>query len=713
MLRTSLSRGGACAPRRAIFSFLTVAYSFSSVCAVLTGLQAQAATSPQRASKAQKKQAIEAATREQGVVYEHLPSRYLARDRCLLRLELPDPNLLWQLRREIFQLGLFDVSGVSEYVEGLGAQTAQLQSIVERRKDLASFFRSFDQGLTLAMIFPARAESKKEAPSGEAAKDVDPWLCLSAVGKSRSALRGIPALVRRLITDRSSEPQDEDRQLEIEELPVLDSPVAVRWMHRERWRSHAGRLGEGYSVDSSLFDAYKSRRAAFVFQSQFRRDKSRIIAPQIAAEVVGLVRLGKPAVYEAVPDKERMIARAILVPAVLEEPLAQAFRRAPWMRSLCGIDCFESIDGRMLLRQAAAGRKLVERIDVRPITGKKSIFDALAGSARAGLRERAAWLPKDTILALEIGLDGRELGDQIQSFFDGFEFFVRFTPERVDSMLAELRAHLGLAPSKRDRPGLEGLHGVGLALVPGSVASALPEPLVFLRGDYAANSAHELLLCIAKTMSSSKVDATSLESKIKSLGEAEAADRIEYLRLVDFGGRNFLQSMLGGGFVSVAKIGDSLVIGGSPRTLRQVARSSLSKKARSPQKGEARKAAPSLAEQHVFQREFAAAGNPADEQDVLLAGFVDGPALLRALARYDDVLPLLGGIFDMPRGAGDKHAPKLSDFKQLVGRERFEILRRPGSLRFEHDGGTVLSPIAWTCVGFSAQLARVMALLQH
>ena len=88
-----------------------------------------------------------------------------------------------------------------------------------------------------------------------------------------------------------------------------------------------------------------------------------------------------------------------------------------------------------------------------------------------------------------------------------------------------------------------------------------------------------------------------------------------------------------------------------------------------------------------------------------MVGFIDGPRFLRALLDPKSGFQSFPFFF-LPSGANENlDADALA---ALTQRERFVLRKHGAGHRFEHEGGTLFSPIAWISVAYAGYFARVL-----
>lgn len=590
------------------------------------------------------------AERAEARVVEHRPSRNLPDDRTLFTLEIPDPALLWDLRGELFQLRLLESRQLQEYLDSM-TEAGSVDRMLGRKEAFAKFFSTFDRGLTFASVF---APDEEPNTSMFLSNWVEPWNCLIGASSSSDAVRALPSLVRSIVEAGGDE-------LETVELPLLDSPIAVR------------------SLGASVYDAYRSRRAAFAFCGSWSRKEASKRAAFVVGEALGLVSRGNPRRYAEVPAGERVVARMRYTPSAFDAYPESFMAKTAGARSILGIDCFRSIDGRLVLDESGDERALVDRVDITRVPETESILDTLRTGARSRLRALAKYLPSDTVCAVTFPTDGEKFCAQLRAFNEVLAFF------EVDEVIADMRQQLGFE-LQADAPGLKELHAITIAIVPGSAEGDDPEAIVFVQGAHSKDAVRivlEPLLDLPPGEPASKASGRGMRSE----GPVHWVPYAKPHR-----GTGGYRDIFGGERLAITVLGDSLVLGSNAATLGRLHEQDEKT---------------SLQANAVFVREFGAAEEASKGARSVMAGFVDGPSFVRAVGARQDWFPMMRFFGLMP----SESAVRRIDFDalaKLASRERFELLRTKTGHRFEHSGGTLLSPVVWSSVGCAAYLAQVL-----
>lgn len=612
----------------------------------------------------------------------HAPSRFLPEERTVFRIEIPQPAALIEHRARIFQVGVFDLPRVRQFVEWLDTRGKEGTGLLARKDRFVQWLGAFDRGLTAASLYPKGTEKEAFPP--------EPWCCLVGAASKAAALRQHKALMLSGLERPSP--------LAVVERPVLDSPVPVRWLHKKAdwdldWtKEPEGKEEQSYVNDCSIFDAYKGRTAAVVFQSYYMPRTSPRQAVPLVAECLGMTpdcREGRaPAI--AVPSREgwTTLARTRYRPKAFLSVLDPEKKGGGFLAPAAS-GAFASVIGVHVIDQVVSavrtdGERVEEDIRVELTAGRKSVFSGLRYGGPA-LGDVASMLPADTIAALRLGVRGEVWSDLVYDLVEN----TGGATEEVGPFFGHLRTLLALGPQPEKeggRIGLEGLREVVAFVVPGAAGSPVPEPglIVPARGEDAARAMLEEAAVLLASHAARDLSPADAKKKIRTLGKGGG---VRFLRYADFYGdrsSGMLLRFLGGGFLAATRIGDRLAIGCNPRTLRRMR--------------EAATQGPNLAGVEGFRAAFPPGSGRAVEL------WADTAALADSLRKYDNFLPLLHLA-----GGEQVSLPRIQDLRPLLGRETLWSTKTAKGHAFLHRGGTFLSPTAWATVGYAIYMLGVVA----
>ena len=617
------------------------------------------------------KQASSKQTGAQAKPVEHRPSRAVPAERALLTLEIPRPMRIAELAPKLFQVGVFDLDKWKRFVATIEDSTLPAAKLAAKRRTIADFVSAFDRGLTAAVL---RGDPELEKKFLHQRFGLQAWTVLLGSASKAKRLRQHPDFVR-AIFERT------DRKLIVEERLLLDSPVPVQFVHTREWpvdwkAEAAVDDTMRWMNDGALFYAQKGASAAYVFGGWYEQTMMPRVAVPLTGEILGLTSRGTRKMLPVVKADEELLARVKYNPQSLLTDQDNETSRI--IAEVGGALVIDKIDGVLALRTPKNGKgepQVVERIDLNLLDGKSGLFGVLRPEI-GGMHAVARHLPKDTILAVHVRLHGKMLSTIVRAFINQIGFF--FNDDTADSLFGYLRAILGKAAQKSPVD-LEGCDEVVLAVVPGAAGSPVPEVVVL---SPAAKDSVPVKNCFAAVAAAcsefGEVDKDAVLAKVKRLGKSP----VSYLKLNEVvdAPRGVLE-FWGGGFVSAARVGTEwFAFGANPRTIKRIA--------------ELGKEDSILANASLLDELPRSASS--------IQGFVDTKALARHLRKYDNLFALMFGF--MFREGGET-LPTLKDLEPLLTRETFRVIPTPKGHRFEHRGGTVCSPIAWTGVGFASYMA--------
>jgi len=607
----------------------------------------------------------------------HLPSKDLPDERTLFVLELPDPQALAAHADRLAQLAVLRIPRVREILDRALARSGVREPEV-REQALREMAKGFDRGLTVAAVFSRETLRERQPPSLR--------FCVLGSASKASTVRDHPKLLRTIVASEN---------LVTERRALADTPVVVEWLHRQKgWKvDWSAKLPQSvdnwrFVSDSSVFAAFKGRTQAFVFQTGFMDWLTPIDAVSVLGDALGLrarpgVRL--PAIAESKPEGWTTLLRAHYRPRTIRTMLAKQGEGRPvagpiWA-AILGVHVID--DATAVI--ATDGSNVEERVRIDLVPNKPTLFSALR-TGSGGLLDVARYLPKGTIAAAHVRLDGKLVSDRFWDLVD--------TPGSAilepDRWMTVTRTLLGLAAygnaEKPARAGWDGLRELTVALVPGAAGSLLPEPVLLAACERAAEP-KALLQRFAELLAeaSPEVDVAHAGEKLRTLGKGD--DAVHYLRFSDFvqdAPDTRLMRLFGGGFLSAVQVGDRLAVGCNPRTLRKLLRTTRED---------------SLQSTTGFAERF-----PAD-QDVACEVLFD-PA--RLVGENKSLLGLVRYVRVFAPRAHIPELPPLDDLMPLLRTESFRLRRTQTGWLLVHRGGTLLSPAAWLGCGLAVRCVATL-----
>ncbi|GEM_PF-4633221 len=624
----------------------------------------------------------------------HPSSRFLPPDRTLLLLEVPPPAVLRSRAKQIAQLGAFGVPSMGGFLRFLATGDASLSLFLERGAILGKILESFDAGLTAAVILPEKKTSRSFA-----------GVLIGAAASPKSS-KGHGELLKKFLLGEDLAGLESKRSpsIVLEESPLLDTPVLSTWVHT-RVPPNAENDDFFYFRSASVMQARRARRSAFLFfsmsnASTMKKDMESGIP--ILGGVLGLRGrrsggdvLGPNIQRFPVPPGSFLARLVLRTGAMIQNPEVTSKGDLEEMRRSGFVDLVGVED---LLW--AEGGKIRERIEVHEKPDARFLAHLLHEDGKS-LADEASAIPGNAIAALRLSLDV----DALKSWIEGIQ-----PPgprwEKEKKQLLDLCKILagGLG---RKRSLWKGKARVVWFFLPPGPGSLFPEPVLMVsaKGGGGEGGLEEIADLFADLFRYSKKQ--EVAAILKTYGRS--APSIRYFNLPDlfdlsgqlFGGIEL--KILNGGKISAAAAGGRHYFGNNPRTLRKALKLLG--------KGE------SLAKDPAFRERWRGRGAaPID-------GFFDFPKMAGspAVAGSAQVISFFAGMFfgGVGRGmavggmnaAGGRVRRKQAKMKllnveeilSLLDVETLRVVKSDFGFVIEHDGGTILSPAAWT--GFALAMS--------
>lgn len=608
-------------------------------------------------------------------------SRNLPDDRTLCCLEVPVPDRILRLQDSIFQIRLLKLPIVKRATEMAVAQNVPAR-LWQRREDLVDILRSFDRGISVANLFPP----EKRGPGGPV---------LSGCARARLALTKQPERILSILNAGTSAGQVDAHEgpvsLEVDESPLADTPVLASWIRLEP-REKEGQHPRWHPRPGLAF-AYKGRHAAFYSESDVGED-SKNTAFGFLSEVLGLELrskarrpLGSPGFVPG--QQEQLIGSFELRFGEFRDNEAITSDRQRKEMDAMGLGSFVGVRTHLL----AGPSGMRDRIELHDGGAERSVFRILAGS-HGGLGAAAEHLPGSTLAALRLGLNGKALSDYLHRVAEsGGE------QARMESIIRQVRLAAGLATGPDDADtSLRGLDEIIAFVLPPASGSPIAEPGVMIRVPPKPREIRSSLETFARLFARDRGNVSVEEAPAKIHSHGKGEQRVLYLRYRDFypfelGSRYYGFKFLGGGFLSIVRVGPYLVFGCNPKSLRGFREQVRQKRTLAVRKG--------------FLERFP------KTPDRPLEAWFDLPSMASRMGAASLLLPwflMMAPVGGAQMGMGMTFA---SLGTTLTGRQFLTILREEtlvlsktdyGHL-LEQRGGTTLSPTAW--IGF-AYLAYYM-----
>lgn len=624
-------------------------------------------------------------------------SRFLPDDRTLVLAEIASPALVWKHRGKIAQVGFFERERMIATLRWGAAQSPSMQAILANVDVLREVVTTFDRGWTGASVF---TEATRGTPQ--------PNLYFVASAGDAKRARGLDAKLARLLgVGKRSDYLHEM-------LPIADSPVAA---HRFRRKPREDRgLAGSWRREASLLFANKGRVASFHHENVWfdpaeegagkkalearlaivaglvglgartrgGRTLGRSFVPPEGAELIGrfALRFASNAVHPAhgLPERQRERARKA------------GFLGWKGLQSFLWMDEHGVPHERFEVHYAA-----LEGVDA-PV-----VFSCVRGDER-GLGDVAAAIPAFALGAMRVAIDGKRTSDWFHQGLVG----LGVDPADVHDTLRWIRVVTGLAPSGEKDPRIDELGEVTLALLPPAAGSLLPELVMAVPVPAHEGQVDTLLEACATGLVESMGGASA--PRLRSLGNGDDAIRYVPLKqLFQVGGTvssvegRILTSLLGGGFLSAARVGETLYVGFNPRTMRKLVRAV--------REGE------TLAGRAGFLQRFPKGSGRAVE------GWFDFPRIAQDVRLMTILLPMLfvgrAVAVDVAvaaddrgeQGAGEKKREPRAKMRfptnedlVAVAHEEFLWSEKADFGHVLHlEGGTLLSPTAWAGLVYAIQ----------
>ncbi len=622
-------------------------------------------------------------------------SRALPIDKTLAALEIGSLDRFESEAAALPLLAFFKhpkVLGIWDYS---AAQDAESKANLDAMSQLRQWLAAFDAGLTASFVFmPSMWGTRKQ-----------PGLFVSGASQAGRSLDAFEAGFLEILNKARKQGHDLEA-CAITRKPVTDSPLTIGLI--EVPTSTEVNSDWGYRKRASLLQ--KGRSAAFYLASAYGPlDEEKVATydrgiADTLAELVALRRdppdLLSFGVAPPLREGETVVARAVLR---VDEHLSSK-EHGPTgdnVEAEMKASGFLGWDGACasLLHKADGSLREVLDSHDRRVT-QASIFRGLRGNGK-GLGDRAASVPADALAVLRLVIDDAILTQWMQNMGDAFE-----SRGDIDGFFAGFRATLGLQPADADK-GFAGLDEVTVAIVPPAPGVLAPEFCFLLPGRGEAEAPARLLEAVASLLASA-----GIETEAKTLGKGD--DAVPYLTLktesgggmMMAGGESMIfKALFGGGFLSAANVGDRLVLGCNPRTVRKFVRDVAAEK--------------TLATRPGFLDKFPKGANH------FLEAWFDWKQVVASMRVIDSLAPLgmafmagaesaavvaPGEVVEEPEpiepeeGKATAAKPKLvlpttKDISELVGEQFVRGSETAFGHRIDFEGSLVLSPIAFTAFG--------------
>lgn len=600
-------------------------------------------------------------------------SRWLPEDRTLLAVELARPASLLAQGSHVWQLSAFRTQRVPTFLAWLAQRDRWFKVLHAHRAEVCRFIEAFDRGITAATIF---TESRWKRPR--------PLTYVIGAASDAHRTRHLGASLRKLFEN----PDPSARELWSKETPLEDSPVQVLTLGRGH-----GQVAGSYRRHQALHFANRGRSAAFLLENTWsdgNEEKNERAERAVRRTLGGLIGVG---------PRSGGGARLVRRPATPAEPLARfvfRFHRCASHETF-GMSDRERDEATRFGFWGFAGAQSTlwvedgevrDRVEIHHAKTEGDSFFAIFREGKHGLGDVAAMIPAHALAAARVACHaGRAV-----------RWAETFAPELgLDpaAAIAQLRGLLGLA-GEGEEADLAGLDSLAAFIVPPAAGSPLPEVALLLHVP-PRDGQIDALLGAWGTLCARLVGGQP--PALKTLGKGD--DAIRYLPLKQLllnasrndEGARFVASLLGGGFVSAARYGDSLVIGMNPRTLRAAIRSI--------------RAGETLATRPGFRARFPAGSGRA------LEGWFDFPAITARLGAIENMFPIL--VTSLLDSVSTSFAPfpRAEDLARHM-REEFIWSERTEFGHVLHlRGGTMLSPTAWAASVYGIYVTDMLCRMLH
>ena len=623
-----------------------------------------------------------------------LPSaRNLPKDRTLLAGSVVGAETLWKHRAKIAQLGIFERERMQALVRYVADQSDGGRRLAERSRDLKRLVEVFDRGWTSAFVFTKfnrRGQDRYE-----------PYSYVVGAASEAKRTRRVDNLIAKLLDS------DANKKVSVDRFPIADSPLTATW------HSVLESGGGNWRFWQSLMHVTKGRYGSFQLGSLWADDpetkKVELLAPRLTAhaQLLGIGtkrggdRLGDGL---SVGEGAQVLGRFVLrIRDHWQNPEIRP-KNARIQREIesSGISQWVGAESCFYLDKEGTPRVRAE-IHYDVDDKAPSMFLSFRGN-KLGLGDEAEHLPDTTLAALRLGLDGAHTEKWLRHMVGNS---IGAPPEIAETIVRVTATLTGLVDANAEKATIKDLDDLTIALLPGAAGSLLPEAVLVVNTPKREGEVKAILDFASSA-------AGIVDKKIKTLGKGE--DAVQYVSLkalssVFNSGPNAVMSKvamsaLGGGFVSAKRVGDRLLVGFNPRTLRKVVR-----KAR---KGE------TLAKRADFTPRFPKASGRA------LEAWFDFPELARSLRVVDSTLPLIfmgrasavrqvavvagePGVEieeeeeEQPKGAPKQKPrrakfvmPRSEDFATVLRVESLWAEAAPKKWILNSAGGSMLSPSVWT-----------------
>ena len=574
------------------------------------------------------------------------------------------------------------VRGFLDYMSSVSSESKAQFGAYGRAYDWA---RGFDAGLAGSIVFaPGRSGRPR------------PAFCVTGAARDAETLRNAEddfvALMATSRQARGLTPLDKTQ------VPLTDSPLSAT-----KLAARAEEVNSGWSYRRSAFLLRKGRTVGTQFVVDYgEASKGTTMDRAIATALGDLVYVRRDATdllrFGPTPplrEGETVLARAVLR---MDENLTSK-EHGVRERELPEVEAagFLGWDGlaSVLVRQSDGTlREVVDSYDSR--VKADSAFRALRGNGK-GLGDQADFVPADAFAAMRIVMDEAITTRWMRNMGEAFR-----AKDDMDGFLRGMRSTLGLQPNDAEK-GFEGLGEITVAIVPPAPGVLAPELCLVLPGTGDKDAPARILASFVSFAAQ-----LGMQLETKTLGKGE--DAIPYLDLKGLfnGGGNrpnseetmVAKALLGGGFLSATAVGDKLLVGCNPRTLRKWKRAVL--------------AGQTLAGRDGFLAKFPKGS------DCFFEAWFDWKKIVASLRVADTVLPYfismraavlhpvnedavaVGGAAPGERAQDEKGAaakPKLTlptttDIAELVDEQYIRGRVEPFGHRFELEGSMVASPTA-------------------
>ena len=605
-------------------------------------------------------------------------SRYLPADRTLVAAEVAPPQVLWEHRNKIAQLGIFARPAVFGMIQKVTASSrSKLPEVLPKLHDL---IHVYDRGWTVGAVFVDRPSRDRRDLQG---------FYLGYASDAKRA-RSTDALLKAVFAPAGD-------KIKRWTGPVVDSPVVA-----VGYAQQPDNPGNNYFWSRGALHAVKGRSAAFWVGREYyygneleeQMKKGREIRVASIGSLIGLGKRSRGGMQFG--DKVDLGEGATKLGSFvfrfkqnIQDKVHGARERQREMVKQSG---FWEWDGVKSLTYLDGKGVPHVHAQIRHGADEWSFFKCFKPNGRS-LGDSAAALPQWALGAARLSID---VDHTMKLLRDGWPGAFRYRADELDEVLTWVRAMAGLAPAE-GRPSLAGLRELTIGVLPAAPGSLLPELVMCVRSPAREGEVDGILERVSQLVTMMTRGNQKVETK--TLGKGE--DAIKYLSLKSLfqgAGRGGMRpgniemmlasSMLGGGFVSAKRQGDWLYVGFNPRTVRKLVRSV--------KKGE------TLDKRSGFAARFPkGAARP-------LEMWFDFKGIAKSMKALDNVMPMM--LLGMPVAPGQRGAdqpvknaalPTTADLVAVLGEESLWAEKAEYGWKIESVGGTMLSPSLWTTVTFA------------